>query len=485
MNESGLSGKYKIKIVGFYCLIVLILLDWIGLSVLFAFWILSFGGSNGRLYVYAWALLPVLYALFAIVVFLTYKPYRAKGISVTPHTTPQLFELIENSAKRVGFDGYIEEVILTPGISVSVSYDPNLFNLFFDSKAKLYIGVSLCNVLSKDELCAVIGHELVHFAQPQTKYKAYLAKISNIASRLGRNGVFGSEKGFNPASLGFHAWPARFFCWCFNYAFETIFNVNSSDYLEVTADMEMDADKVSAHAFGSDKMLSALCKSYAISDRLVLYKLLILPYLSSLGYRCDGFWKTFESTSSLFMAIDGLVISDNQPLFGLSRAKFDLSECILASRLEALGNLSSGSVIHNIACNPSIDVIPDAIVSKMDGFLCRKYGQITGVKVGRIRYHEIINNLQNGLFAETHSMNEAFIVVNGLFEEILENKSDVPQIILPESVLPPCDVAFPQPVIRQATEVIYSSDLEHCPVCGHAVSNDTKVCPHCHEIISE
>lgn len=482
MNESGLSGKYKVKIVGFYCLMVLLLLGWIGLSVLFAFWILSFGGSDGRLYV--WALLPVLYALFAIVVFLTYKPYRAKGVSVTCHTTPLLFELIESSAKRVGFDGHIEEVILTPGISVSVYDEPNIFNLFFDSKAKLYIGVSLCNVLSIDELCAVIGHELAHFAQPQTKYKAYLAKISNIASKLGRNGVFGSEEDFNPAFLGFRAWPALFFCRCFNYAFETIFDVNSSDYLEVTAYMEMDADKVSSHAFGSDKMRSALCKSSAISDRLILYKRLILPYLSSLGYRCDGFWKTFESTSSLFMAIDGLVISDNQLLLGLNRTKFDTSECILALRLEALENLTSGSVIHNIASNPSIDVIPDAIISKMDGFLCRKYGQSTGVKVGRIRYHEIINNLQNGLFAETHSMNEAFIVVNRLFEEIRENKSNVSQTILPESVLPPCDV-YPQLVIRQASEVIYSSDLEHCPVCGHAVSNDTKVCPHCHEIISE
>lgn len=209
MKESGLSGKYKIKIVSFYCLIILMLLGWIGLSVLFAFWILSFGSSNGRLFVLA--LLPVLYALFAIVVFLTYKPYRVKGISVTRHTAPQLFELIESSAKRVGFEGHIEDVILTPGMSVSVYYDPNLFNFFIDSNAKLHIGVSLCNVLSKDELRAVIGHELAHFAQPQTRYKAYLARISNITSRLGRNGVFGSDGGFNPAFFSFYTWPAHFF----------------------------------------------------------------------------------------------------------------------------------------------------------------------------------------------------------------------------------------------------------------------------------
>ena len=482
MRESGLSGKYKIKIVSFYCLIILMLLGWIGLSILFAFWILSFGSNNGRLFILA--LLPVLYALFAIVVFLTYKPYMAKGISVTRHTAPKLFELIESSAKRVGFEGHIEDVILTPGLSVNVYYAPNLFNFFVNSNAKLYIGVTLCNVLSKDELCAVIGHELAHLAQPQTKYKAYLARISNITSRLGRNGVFGLNKSFNPAFFSFYAWPARFFCRCFTYAFETIFDVNSSEYLEVTADMEVDADKVAAHAFGPDKMLSALCKSSCILNRLVLYKRFILPYLSSLGYRCDGFWKTFESTSPLFMAIDGLEISDNQPLLGLNRTQFDLSEYVLALRLKALENLPSEPVISNTTSNPSIDVIPDTIVSKMDDFLCRKYGQIMGIKVGRIRYYEIINNLRNGLFADVHSMNEAFVVVKELFEEMQGNKSGVSQIFMPESESPSCNLV-PQPIIRQPSEVIYSSDMEHCPVCGHEVSNEAKVCPHCHEIISE
>ena len=156
----------------------------------------------------------------------------------------------------------------------------------------------------------------------------------------------------------------------------------------------------------------------------------------------------------------------------------------MALRLEALENLSSEPVISNTTSKPSIDVIPDTIVSKMDDFLCWKYGQTTGIKVGRIRYNEIINNLRNGLFANVHSMNEAFVVVKELFEEMQDNKSGVSQTFMPESEVPSCDVV-PQPVIRQASEVIYSSDMEHCPVCGHEVSSETKVCPHCHEIISE
>lgn len=481
MKDSRLSRKYRNKIIWFYCLIILTLLGWIGLSVLFAFLILSFGGNNGR--TLALALFPVLYALFAVFIFLRYKPQKAKGMSVTKQTAPDLFELIESTAKEVGYEGCIEDVILTPGSSVAVSYNPNLFNLILDSRAKLQIGVTLCHVLSKEELKAVIGHELAHFTQPQTKYKAYLARISNLSSRLGKNGVFGSKEDFNVAFLGFYALPARVLCYCFNHIFEIIFNVNSSDYLEISADMELEADKISAEAFGSEVMLSALCKSSGLSDRLILYKVLILPYLSSLGFRCNGYWKTFKATETLFKSIDGLDIDTTHRLCDLNRTQFDLSECILALRLDALEKKCEGKAPVNSAI-PSIEMIPESIIIKMDKLLCGKYGQTEGFIIGKIRYEEIIDNLHKGIFANIHTMSEAFIVVKGLFEEMQNDNSGLTQTVMPEYEHPSCNV-LPLPVIRPASEIIYSSDIGHCPVCGCEINDDTKVCPHCHEVISE
>lgn len=481
MKECGLSSKHKVKIISYFSLTILILLLCIVLSILCALWILSFG-SDGRLYILA--ILPVLYALSAIVIFFTYKSYRTNGILVTKHIAPQLFELIENSAKKVGFDGHIEDVILTPGISVRVYYSPNLLNFFFSSTAKLYIGVSICNVLSKEELCAVISHELAHLSQPQTKYKAYLARISNITSRLGRNGVVDSNGENNrTVFLGLYALPARFFSFCFNKIFEAIFDESLSDYLKVTAEMELEADMVAARAFGAEKMLSALCKSSGVSDRLSLYKHLILPYLSCLGYRCNGFWRTFEATYPLFMAIDGMKISNNKPLFGLNRTYFDLSERILAMRLEALENLSADLDCHNTVSTPSIDAIPAVLVSKMDDFLCRKYGQTKGIKIYQLRYYEILRDLRSEIFEEIHSMKEAFAVVKKLFEEIQKNQAGEIQTFMPEYEKPPNEV-FQYTVIRQPTELIYSCDIEHCPVCGYKISIDTEVCPQCHEKIS-
>ncbi len=481
MKDSRLSRKYRIKIIWFYCLIVLTLLGWIGLSILFAVLILSFGGNNGRLL--ALALFPVLYALFAVFIFLRYKPQKTKGVSVTKQTAPDLFELIESTANEVGYEGCIEDVILTPGSSVAVSYNPNLFNLILDSRAKLQIGVTLCHVLSTEELKAVIGHELAHFAQPQTKYKAYLARISNLSSRLGKNGVFGSKEDFNAAFLGFYALPARVLCYCFNHIFEAIFNINSSDYLEISTDMELEADKISAEAFGSEVMLSALCKSAGLSNRLILYKALILPYLSSLGFRCDGYWRTFKATETLFNSIDGLNISATHRLRGLNRTQFDLSECILALRLDALESKFDGKATNEPEAS-SISLIPKSIIIKMDNFLCKKYGQCEGLTIGNIRYKEIIDSLHKGIFSDIRSMNEALIIVKELFVEIQSNNSSITQVVLPEYEHPSCNV-LPQPVVRQASEIIFSSDIGHCPVCGCEINDDTKVCPYCHEVISE
>lgn len=247
--------------------------------------------------------------------------------------------------------------------------------------------------------------------------------------------------------------------------------------------MELEADKISAEAFGSEVMLSALCKSAGLSDRLILYKALILPYLSSLGFRCDGYWRTFKATELLFKSIDGLNMDATHRLCGLNRTQFDLSECIFALRLDALEKKSAGKVPKESE-EPSIDMIPKSIIIKMDNFLCRKYSQTEGFIIGNVRYEEIIDGLRKGLFSNINSMNEALIVVKELFEEMQYDNSSLTQTVLTKYEHPSCNV-LPQPIIRQASEIIYSSDIGQCPVCGCEIDDDTKVCPYCNEVISE
>ena len=478
--NNRLTPKYRRKIVSFYCLMILILVGWVGLSILFMLWISSLSHYSFQLLILA--LLPIFYALFAVIVFFAYTPHRSRGITVTNKEAPQLLDLIADVTKKVGYQGEIEKVVLTPGISVSVSFDPNVSNLIFGSKANLFIGVSLCRILSKDELSAVIAHELAHFSQPQTNYKGYLARISNIASLLGRNGLLNSNDDFSPKSMGLYALPARLFCSAFSYLFETIFNINSADYREISVEMELEADRISAQAFGRNNMLSALCKSYGTLCRLKLYKSLVLPYISCHGYCCDGFWNTFEATSSLYNGIDNLDISDEKPLLNLKRIHLDRSENILALRLDTLEKMQSDET-EPTEFRASMDVIPSDIQMRMDRYLCHKYGQTSGVPIGKVRLNELVEELRTGLFQGIHSMREAFILTRQLLKDIPNVAVPKPEI-MPEYAHPSYDV-LPKPVIRQASEVIYTSSIDLCPVCGHTINEDTKICPHCHEIISE
>lgn len=158
----------------FYIMTIFILFCWLGLSLLFAFLILSLTDEaeiyNGTFFILAF--LPFAYSFFAIEVFLIYSPGKPKGYKAESNELHAINILIRDTASRIGFNGTIDDVLLTPGTSIKVYYEPNLKNIFSNSSCKLYIGVGLCHYLSQRELQAVIGHELAHFAQPQTKYKA-------------------------------------------------------------------------------------------------------------------------------------------------------------------------------------------------------------------------------------------------------------------------------------------------------------------------
>ncbi|MDE6536241.1 MAG: M48 family metalloprotease [Muribaculaceae bacterium] len=479
MNEGSLTQRYKVRIIGFYSLIVLTLLGWVALSILFALGIVYLGGNDGRFI--AVALLPVLYALFALFIFFDYKPRKSKGIRVSRSSAPDLMELIMGTVRDVGFVGCIGDVVLTPGTTVAVYYAPTLYNFIFKSRASLQIGVTLCRVLSKDELRAVIGHELAHYLQPQTKYKAYLARITNISSRLGMHGLLDSGEDYNHVIFGLYALPARLFTYIFKNIYETIFNINSSEYLKVSVEMELEADRISADAIGAEQLLSALCKSIGLSERLILYNALILPYISSFGYRCDGYWKGFEDAASFFRHIDGLDLDSAHKVISLDVQLLDSDESIMSQRLNALRKRLDLSVSSR-ASQASIDVIPETIVNKFDEFLCEMYGETEGVKIGDIRFNELLDDLKEGLFAEIHSMEEAMSVLKELFDELQRDSLDKPEEEQPE--YSGYDVV-PQPIVRQPSELIRTSEMGHCPVCGYEVSEETNVCPHCHEIISE
>lgn len=477
--SNRLSLKFKIRIIVYYSLITLLLSALVGLLLAYVFLVTTYIDNEAFKVVLA-TTGPALYSIFIAMTFLSYRPHKSHGIPVTKATAPKLFALIEDVANKVKFKNKLEEVVLTPGISVSVNYEPSLFNLLFDAKAKLHIGISACHELATDELAAVIAHELAHFSQPMTKYKAYIARLANISSRLGKNLHIGSSICLHGL---YFTWPMAAINYIFRCLFDAIFDINSEDYRKITTDMELEADKISAQSISASNLLSALCKSYAISHRLVLYKYVILPYLSSIGYRCDGYWRTFERSYPLFRKIDSLDIRTDKPLLDLVQNNFEEPESLFALRLKSLQQISD-SEISSSTKESAIDVIPTAIQNKLDAFLCRKYGQNSGIPVGSVRMSEIIESLSNGMFADVHSMQKAFLLLVDLLSESREYGQSAPTF-KPENVSPSINIYVIDAIVKQPSDEIYSSPIDKCPVCGMKISKETKICPHCHETIAE
>ncbi|MEW1779475.1 M48 family metalloprotease [Streptomyces sp. NPDC086777] len=153
-------------LLGFYVLALLLLLVLAGLDLFLArgpgLTVVAVEGYLGSLAI-AWCVVRV--------VLLTRGPGdgpdEVRGVPLTPSEQPELWRQVRNLAERVGTRPPTE-IRVVPGANAMVREDARWLGLVAGER-RLFLGVALLIGLPQDELDAVLGHELGHYAHDDTR----------------------------------------------------------------------------------------------------------------------------------------------------------------------------------------------------------------------------------------------------------------------------------------------------------------------------
>jgi Zn-dependent protease with chaperone function len=112
-------------------------------------------------------------------------PIQTRAIELSRTENPELFALVETAARKLGTQvpdhivaGLEPNFFVTAGNVQLIGESPQLLQ-----GRTLFVSLSLMRLFSKDELAAVVGHELGHFRGGDT---AYSIKFAPIYARLTR-----------------------------------------------------------------------------------------------------------------------------------------------------------------------------------------------------------------------------------------------------------------------------------------------------------
>lgn len=249
---------------------------YLGLMYWFAHtaWALARTAMDGRDGFWAWfAMVPALF-LFAFLakgLFVLKRNGGAREGEITRQDEPALFAFIDRLADEVGAPRP-HRVFLSPRVNAAVFYDVSFWNLLVPSKKNLELGLGLVNVLTLDELKAVLAHELGHFAQRSmavgtwvyTGEQAIRAVVSN------RDGFDRFLDGLSRVDLriAWIGWLLRLVVWSIRVVLDTGFRGLMLIERALSREMEFQADLVAVSVTGSDSLVHALRRLGPADDAL-------------------------------------------------------------------------------------------------------------------------------------------------------------------------------------------------------------------------
>ncbi|MBX7097423.1 MAG: M48 family metalloprotease [Myxococcaceae bacterium] len=182
-------------------------------------------------------------------------------VELKPESEPLLFAFLDRLAQETR-SPRPRRVYVSARVNAAVFYDLSFKNLLFPSQKNLELGLGLVNVLTLDELKAVIAHELGHFAQSTMAVGRWVYLAEQIAGHIvASRGIFDrflagiSRIDLRLAWIG---WLLRLLVWALRAVLDTCFRVVVLAHRALSREMEFQADRVAVAVSGSDSLVHAL-----------------------------------------------------------------------------------------------------------------------------------------------------------------------------------------------------------------------------------
>jgi Zn-dependent protease with chaperone function len=257
------SGAYALHALTATVVLLLFVAAYLVTSAWFAYKayrLLSAGSDN--LWVWLAGACAAFLAIFMLkgLFFIKKGAYSAE-VEVTARNEPALFEFIHRLADEAGAPRPAR-VYLSPRVNAAVFYDISILNLLFPSRKNLEIGLGLVNVLTVEELKAVLAHEFGHFAQRSMLIGRWVYMAQQIAAHIvaKRDAFDKFLEGFSRVDVRFAwiAWGLSLIVWAIRSLTDSAFRLLILAQRALSREMEMQADLVAVSLTGSDSLVHAL-----------------------------------------------------------------------------------------------------------------------------------------------------------------------------------------------------------------------------------
>lgn len=352
-------------------------------------------------------------------------------VEISENQEKELFSMIKEIAEKIG-TSLPNKVYVNYEVGASAFYYSNFWSMFFPAKKNLMIGLGLVNSVTKEELKAIIAHELGHFSQRSMKIGSYIHQVNTIIHHMLYDDIIREKQiqsWANFSSL------FSFFVPLTNKLFQTIiwilkqvYIIVNKNYSKLSREMEFHADEIAISITGYLPLQNSLLRMNFIemcSDNVIEF---YNNHITN-GYQSKNLLKDHRALIHFFTTRENIKIVNNLPHFKLpEKTKLKIEDTwsshpTIEERIQRMEKIGIGK-----------EYFPDKMAKEWFSNLQEIENQVTINSFGNIDYDVEIIYLDENQFLEKFknelTENEIPKIFNGYYDKksvlAIENIEECP-----------------------------------------------------------